>query len=208
MRLIDTRLEAIRDLLHNLVQVVAELVSSAAISIADPSCNLGLDAERQYERMNRLTRDLRKAIAVTSMRHAPFASDLRFLLGVSASLATLEHMGGCAKQVCQLASQISRRRLFPLLNLTHRGAGLSSKVLQQIETSERGAQVETLVAGHREIEEMYADVLCEIESFELDPRELEIQVLVASKLKEICDAAAKIADELAFYQFSDGMLAA
>lgn len=208
MRLIDARLDVVKGLLHSMVQVVAELVSSAAVSIGDPSCDLGLNAERRFDRMNCLTRDLRKAIAITFMRHAPVASDLRFLLGVSVSIATLEHMGGCAKQVCQLASQISRRSLFPLLNLTHRGAGLSSNALHQIETAERGAQVETLVAGHREIEEIYADVLCEIESFELDPRELEIQVLVASKLKEICDAAAKIADELAFYQFSDGMLAA
>jgi phosphate uptake regulator len=207
MRPSDKRLRVIRELLHNLVEAIGDLIGRAVISIDDPSCDLGLEAERGYERMIGLTRILRTEIAVTTARFAPMAGDLRFLLGVSASIPNFERMGDCAKQVCHLASQTSRRGLFPLLSLTQRGAGLSSDVLHQVETAERGVQVESLVA-HHEIEEMYEEALGKIELFEPDRRDLETQVLLASKLKEICDTAAKIAAEMAFYQFSNVKLAA
>lgn len=189
MRLIDSRLEGIRELLQGLLGVVSELVHGAATSIKEPSCGSGFDPEARYEEVKQLKEELQRAIAITYARDAPLATDLRFLFAVLASIPKLEHMGDCAKHVCQLASQIGSHSqgLLPLVTLAERSA------------------------GRREIEEVFNHALgelAEVGSSELNARKLELQVLVAFNLKEICDAAASIAEDLALCQIGKQVRAA
>jgi hypothetical protein len=201
-RLIDSRLTEIQNRLLTLQKCVANLVGDAVGSVKNPGCGLGLDADQRDEEVIRLEKELLEEIAVTYARYAPVANDYHRLLAVLKTIPDLKQMGDCAKQICRLASKAgSSPCLLPLLSLTERMAGACSGALQRLETTQM--QVGRLAAGRQEIEDVFEQALgdlAEMGAGELIAMELEHQALIAMDLRNICDAAARIMDEMVLFQ--------
>lgn len=203
-RLVDTPLADIRRLLHSLHRRVDDLVSAALISLKDPLCGLGIDAEQRDLEINSLEKELQEAVSTTLALFHPVARDNRFLLAVWATTTDLEHMGDCAKHICHIARGIGTplESLSLLHQVTQRRAIACFRVLYQLDTLDISLADE-VAAGRHEAEEVLDLLLSELEEASparLSARARQAQLLVAVELKRICDFSASIVDQLFFYK--------
>jgi len=200
--LLDCPLAEIREKLLEMQLLVENLVINALITIKDPSCGIGQNAERQDEKVNRLEEEIRDLVTRTFLLHQPVATSYRFLVATTTIIADLEHMGDSAKRICHEFGQMKKfnaESLEPLCQLVQKTISSCFRALSQLELKDIGL-LEKIVRGRYDTEETCKQVFAVLEEAGArNPKEFHLQLLTAAELRRISDYAASIADQLIFY---------
>jgi phosphate transport system protein len=203
-RILDSPLGKIRRLLREMHRCVEDLVINALITIKDPACGIGKDAEAQDEVVNQLEEEIGALITEAGVLHGPMANDYRFLMAARIIIIDLEHMGDSAKRICHHMSQLGNGQgdiLAPLYHLVQRRITECFRALHQMELSDIRL-ADNILSGRFEIEDTFDLVVnaLELEGLrQLSPREFEALLFATIELRRISEYAASIADQLVFY---------
>jgi phosphate transport system protein len=206
-RHVDPPIDRIKRNMSTLCTSVDQLVAEALIALKEPVFADPAEAERQDQTVNDLEKQLQGEISETLALHQPVACDHRYLLAALATITDLEHMGDSAKHLCRLADEIGphSRSFLRLLDLVQQSALGCFRILRQAELVDTDLSRD-LLARRIDGEEIFEEVSRELSqraAMQLTIEERQKQLLAAWELKQLCDCAAGIVDQVVF--FRDGV---
>lgn len=167
-RLIDKRLESLRERILQMSGEVEKAVERAMQSLVERNSDLAKDVLAYDDVIDRLELEIDRACIEIFVLQQPAASDLRFVIAVAKITPILERIADHAVNIASAAIELSKepqlKQYVDMPRMTARAAEMLKKATEAF-TRGDSAEARRVIAMDREIDEVYRKVFRELLDF-------------------------------------------